>query len=147
MNGDEAANGGESVERVDDDGTVVNGEQSVVEQVSGNQAMESNQGNSSQTCAVCYVPTVRCVPTSQCDNIRNSDNATHLYTGLPILGHYFSFFCLTSLYITLSSETYIRKSHLLTASNGPDAAQVKCSSRGFVIPFWHSSTNCQHYHR
>ena len=102
MNGDEAANGGESVERVDDDGTVVNGEQSVVEQVSGNQAMESNQGNSSQTCAVCYVPTVRCVPTSQCDNIRNSDNATHLYTGLPtwalfqfLLPHlvvYYSFF-------------------------------------------------------
>ena len=85
VNGEEAANGEESVERVDGDGTVVNGEQSVVEQVDGNEAMESSKGNSSQTCAVCYVPTVHCVPvpTSQCDIIRNDNSATHFYTGLP----------------------------------------------------------------
>ena len=63
----------------------MNGEQSVVEQVDGNEAMESSQVNSSQMCAVCYVPTVRCVavPTSQCDIIRNNNSATHFYTGLP----------------------------------------------------------------
>ena len=83
VNGEETANGEESVERVDGNGAVMNGEQSVAKQVDGNEATESSKVNSSQTCAVCYVPTVHCVSTSQCDIIRNNDSATHFYTGLP----------------------------------------------------------------